>query len=45
MAHPAGVRSAIFNWIEGWYNLRRLHSTLGYGSPADYESRAAVIAR
>jgi transposase InsO family protein len=26
-------------WIEGWYNRRRLHSTLGYLSPADYENR------
>jgi transposase InsO family protein len=41
----AGVRSAIFDWIEGWYNLRRLHSTLGYTSPADYETRAALTAK
>ena len=27
----------MFAWIEGWYNRRRLHSTLGYLSPADYE--------
>jgi putative transposase len=31
------ARSAIFEWIEGWYNPRRLHSTLGYLSPNNYE--------
>jgi putative transposase len=33
------LQSAVFAWIEGWYNRRRLHSTLGYLSPADYENR------
>ncbi|TDD63491.1 hypothetical protein E1263_00655 [Kribbella antibiotica] len=33
-----GVTSAIFNYIEGWYNRRRRHSTLGYLSPTSYES-------
>ena len=33
------VQSAIFEWIEGWYNRRRLHSTLGYLSPAQYEEQ------
>ncbi len=33
----AEVRSAIFEYIEGWFNPRRRHSTLGYLSPADYE--------
>jgi putative transposase len=32
------ARNAVFAWIEGWYNRRRLHSTLGYLSPADYEN-------
>jgi putative transposase len=32
------LESAIFAWIEGWYNRRRLHSTLGYLSPAEYEN-------
>ena len=29
---------AIFEYIEGWYNLRRRHSTLGYRSPVQYET-------
>jgi putative transposase len=31
------AQSAVFAWIEGWYNRRRLHSTLGYLSPEAYE--------
>jgi transposase InsO family protein len=33
----AGLRAAIFDYIEGWYNTRRLHSSLGYLSPVQYE--------
>src|SRR5579875_168204 len=33
----AGLHRAIFDYIEGWYNTRRLHSSLGYLSPAEYE--------
>jgi transposase InsO family protein len=33
----AEARTAVFEYIEGWYNPRRRHSTLGYLSPADYE--------
>ena len=36
---------AIFAWIEGWYNRRRLHSTLGYLSPAQYEERSKTEER
>lgn len=35
----AAAHKAIFNWIEGWYNTRRRHSTLDYLSPAAYEAR------
>lgn len=34
----AGLRRAIFEYIEGWYNTHRLHSALGYLSPTDYEA-------
>jgi transposase InsO family protein len=34
----AGLRRAVFDYIEGWYNTRRLHSSLGYQSPAEYEA-------
>jgi putative transposase len=33
----AGLHRAVFDYIEGWYNTRRLHSSLGYLSPAEYE--------
>lgn len=36
-ATRAEARSAIFEYIEGWYNPRRRHSRLGYLSPAEYE--------
>ena len=36
----ARARAAIFDYIEGWYNTRRRHSTLGYLSPAAYENTA-----
>lgn len=29
---------ACFSFIEGWYNLARLHSALGYRSPMAYEA-------
>lgn len=32
------ARQSIFDYIERFYNRRRLHSTLGYQSPADYEA-------
>ncbi|MEU9058558.1 IS3 family transposase [Streptomyces sp. NPDC048430] len=38
----ATARTAIFDFIEGWYNLHRLHSSLGYLSPAEYETALAA---
>ncbi len=31
------LAAAIFEWIEGWYNPHRRHTSLGDASPADYE--------
>ncbi len=33
----AQARTAIFEYIEGWYNRQRLHSALNYTSPAEFE--------
>jgi putative transposase len=33
---------AIFDFIEGWYNLHRRHSALGYRSPAAFERETAA---
>lgn len=35
--NPEDARSAIFEYIEIFYNRKRLHSTLGYTTPVDYE--------
>ena len=37
LASQAQARMACFTYIEGFYNPYRLHSGLGYRSPADYE--------
>lgn len=31
------ARSAVFDFIEVWYNRERKHSALGYVSPTEYE--------
>lgn len=36
-ATKADARSAIFEFIEVWYNRQRLHSSLGYVSPFEFE--------
>jgi putative transposase len=41
-ATRAQLRSAIFEYIEGFYNPTRLHSTLGMRSPAEYEADHAA---
>ena len=38
-ATRAQVRRAIVDYIEVFFNRRRLHSSLGYLSPAEYEAR------
>jgi putative transposase len=36
-ATRAAARTAVFDWIECWYNPRRRHSTLQYLAPLEYE--------
>jgi putative transposase len=38
-ATRADARRDVIRWIEGWFNTRRLHSTIGYNSPIDYENQ------
>jgi len=33
----AEAKMAVFEWLEGWYNRHRRHSSLGYRSPVNYE--------
>lgn len=35
------ARTAVFEYIEVWYNRQRRHSSLGYLSPIDYEQQLA----
>ncbi|MFO7675085.1 MAG: IS3 family transposase, partial [bacterium] len=35
----AEAQAAIAKYIEVFYNRQRLHSSLGYQSPAEYEER------
>jgi len=37
-ATRADARRDLIRWIEGWYNQRRLHSTINYNSPVEYEA-------
>jgi Integrase core domain len=41
----AAARTAIFEYIEGWYNPRRRHSTLAYLSPIEFERHHAELAQ
>jgi putative transposase len=38
----AQAKSAVVTWIEGWYNRERMHSTLDYISPVEYEMQLAT---
>jgi len=38
----AEARLAVFSFIEGFYNPRRRHSSIGYLSPIEYERRLAT---
>ena len=41
----AGLTRAVFDYIEGWFNTRRRHSSLGYKSPAAFEAINRSAAR
>jgi putative transposase len=43
--NQAEARRAIFEFIEGWYNPHRKHSSLGYRSPVQYERRHQLCAK
>jgi transposase InsO family protein len=44
--HPwptvAHLRTAVFEYIESYYNRRRPHSTIGYDTPIEYEQKYAL---
>ena len=40
--NQAAARTALFAFIEGFYNRRRRHSAIGYLSPVDYERHQAA---
>ncbi len=37
----ADARRGVYAWIDGWYNARRRHSSIGYLSPLQYEHHLA----
>ena len=41
---PERVKSAVFEYIEVFYNRLRRHSALGCVSPAEFERNAALAA-
>jgi putative transposase len=40
---PSEARSAVFEFIEGWYNPHRRHSGLDYLSPIEYERNNSKV--
>jgi transposase InsO family protein len=38
----AEARTAIFEYLEVWYNRQRMHSSLGYRSPVDFENQFSL---
>jgi transposase InsO family protein len=41
----AEARRAVFDYLEVWYNRERLHSSLDYRSPVEYEDQLALTPR
>ena len=44
-ATRADAQRAVFRYLEGWYNPHRVHSALGYRSPAQYEAMLLTAGR
>ena len=40
---PTDARSAVFSFIEGFYNPRRRHSSISYLSPVEYERQHQAV--
>ena len=36
------AETEIFEWIEGYYNTQRLHSSLGYKTPVEFEKMGKI---
>ena len=39
----AAARTAVFEWLEIWYNRQRRHSALGYRSPVAHEAQMLLL--
>ena len=37
------TKTAIFEYIESWYNRKRIHSALGYKTPQQVEDEAVQV--
>ncbi len=42
--NQAEAKMAVFDFIEGWYNPHRRHSSIGYYSPVNFERRRLELA-
>jgi putative transposase len=38
------ARIALFQFIEGWYNRKRIHGSIGYLTPDEYEKMCRAAA-
>ncbi len=39
----ADARTAVFEWVEVWYNRQRAHSALAYRPPAVFEENMLLL--
>ena len=42
LANPSLLRSAIFDYVEGFYNPERIQKRLGYRSPTEFEDTSVA---